>query len=47
MTATPARISKAGQTTSWGGVVSLGLGIFAIVMSEFLPASLPAVIAHT
>lgn len=25
---------------SWAGVVSLGLGIFAIVMSEFLPASL-------
>jgi predicted MFS family arabinose efflux permease len=27
-------------TASWAGVVSLGLGIFAIVMSEFLPASL-------
>jgi predicted MFS family arabinose efflux permease len=26
--------------TSWAGVVSLGLGIFAIVMAEFLPASL-------
>lgn len=25
---------------SWAGVISLGLGIFAIVMSEFLPASL-------
>ena len=25
---------------SWAGVVSLGMGIFAIVMSEFLPASL-------
>lgn len=25
---------------SWAGVVSLGLGVFAIVMSEFLPASL-------
>ena len=25
---------------SWAGVASLGLGIFAIVMSEFLPASL-------
>ncbi|GAA1756448.1 MFS transporter [Agromyces humatus] len=25
---------------SWAGVVSLGLGIFAIVMSEFMPASL-------
>jgi len=30
---------------SWAGVVSLGLGIFAIVMSEFLPASLLPVIA--
>ena len=28
------------ETASWAGVVSLGLGIFAIVMSEFLPASL-------
>ena len=28
------------RTTSWAGVASLGLGIFAIVMSEFLPASL-------
>jgi predicted MFS family arabinose efflux permease len=27
-------------TASWAGVVSLSLGIFAIVMSEFLPASL-------
>ncbi|GAA0466841.1 MFS transporter [Paractinoplanes deccanensis] len=27
-------------TPAWGAVVSLGLGIFAIVMSEFLPASL-------
>jgi predicted MFS family arabinose efflux permease len=27
-------------TTSWAAVVSLSLGIFAIVMSEFLPASL-------
>ncbi|MCQ1950407.1 MFS transporter [Arthrobacter sp. zg-Y859] len=40
MTATPAHIAKADKTASWGGVVSLGLGIFAIVMSEFLPASL-------
>jgi predicted MFS family arabinose efflux permease len=30
---------------SWTGVVSLSLGIFAIVMSEFLPASLLPVIA--
>jgi DHA1 family purine ribonucleoside efflux pump-like MFS transporter len=28
------------KQTSWAGVISLGLGIFAIVMSEFLPASL-------
>lgn len=28
------------KRSSWAGVVSLGLGIFAIVMSEFLPASL-------
>jgi predicted MFS family arabinose efflux permease len=28
------------RPASWAGVVSLGLGIFAIVMSEFLPASL-------
>ncbi|GLZ01276.1 MFS transporter [Actinoplanes sp. NBRC 103695] len=28
------------ETPAWGAVVSLGLGIFAIVMSEFLPASL-------
>jgi predicted MFS family arabinose efflux permease len=31
--------------SSWTGVVSLSLGIFAIVMSEFLPASLLPVIA--
>jgi len=30
----------AGHPASWAGVVALGLGIFAIVMSEFLPASL-------
>ena len=30
---------------SWAGVVSLGLGIFAIVMSEFLPASLLPLVA--
>jgi predicted MFS family arabinose efflux permease len=28
------------RKSSWAGIVSLGLGIFAIVMSEFLPASL-------
>ncbi|MGK5680259.1 MFS transporter [Actinoplanes sp. URMC 104] len=40
--------AAAGEQTagpSWSGVVSLGLGIFAIVMSEFLPASLLPVIA--
>jgi predicted MFS family arabinose efflux permease len=31
---------KAHKPGSWAGVVSLGLGIFAIVMSEFMPASL-------
>jgi predicted MFS family arabinose efflux permease len=30
---------------SWAAVVSLGLGIFAIVMSEFLPASLLPLVA--
>jgi predicted MFS family arabinose efflux permease len=29
-----------GRRASWAGVASLSLGIFAIVMSEFLPASL-------
>ncbi|HXD61797.1 MAG TPA: MFS transporter [Lacisediminihabitans sp.] len=33
-------ISADPKPASWAGVVSLGLGIFAIVMSEFLPASL-------
>ncbi|GAB3216254.1 MFS transporter [Kineococcus gypseus] len=41
---TTASTSSAGSvppgTASWAGVVSLGLGIFAIVVSEFLPASL-------
>ncbi|MFI5957766.1 MFS transporter [Cryptosporangium sp. NPDC051539] len=32
--------STTDHSPSWAGVVSLGLGIFAIVMSEFLPASL-------
>jgi predicted MFS family arabinose efflux permease len=36
---------EAGVRPSWAGVVSLSLGIFAIVMSEFLPASLLPVIA--
>lgn len=39
----PALVSAARPSTTpraWAGVVSLGLGIFAIVMSEFLPASL-------
>ena len=47
MTTTPVTVAKADQSTSWGGVVSLGLGIFAIVMSEFLPASLLPRIAGT
>jgi len=32
--------STSHKPSSWAGVVSLGVGIFAIVMSEFLPASL-------
>ncbi|MCP2266907.1 MFS transporter [Promicromonospora thailandica] len=32
--------STTGKQASWAGVASLGVGIFAIVMSEFLPASL-------
>ncbi|GLK19061.1 MFS transporter [Herbiconiux flava] len=42
-TAPNTRPSDTGTTptpTSWLGVVSLGLGVFAIVMAEFLPASL-------
>ena len=40
-TTTPAEAPAAPDTpASWAGVVSLGLGIFAIVMAEFLPASL-------
>ena len=35
--APPAAVASA---ANWAGVVSLGLGVFAIVMSEFLPASL-------
>ncbi|WP_166983060.1 MFS transporter [Paramicrobacterium fandaimingii] len=31
---------------SWAGVVTLGLGIFTLIMSEFLPASLLPRIAH-
>ncbi|MGA1837689.1 MFS transporter [Herbiconiux sp. 11R-BC] len=33
------------RRASWAGVVSLGLGVFAIVMAEFLPASLLSRIA--
>ena len=38
----PAAPPVAAPTTAanWAGVLSLGLGVFAIVMSEFLPASL-------
>ncbi|SDD65073.1 MFS transporter [Auraticoccus monumenti] len=39
-TSTPTAPPSAPHTASWAGVVSLSLGIFAIVMSEFLPASL-------
>ncbi|MEV4351051.1 MFS transporter [Actinoplanes sp. NPDC049596] len=40
-------VKQAGnRTASWAGVVSLGLGVFALVMAEFLPASLlPAIAA--
>ncbi|NDK33115.1 MFS transporter [Nesterenkonia haasae] len=34
-------------TANWAGVISLGLGIFSIVMAEFLPASLLPRIADT
>ncbi|SMH50944.1 MFS transporter, DHA1 family, purine ribonucleoside efflux pump [Rathayibacter oskolensis] len=37
---TPTGPIEARTPTSWAGVAALGLGIFAIVMSEFLPASL-------
>ena len=42
MSTTTASIDKATtkKPASWAGVVSLGVGVFAIVMSEFLPASL-------
>ncbi|WP_433200945.1 MFS transporter [Dactylosporangium sp. CS-047395] len=39
-TTTPADAPADSRRASWAGVVSLGLGIFAIVTSEFLPASL-------
>lgn len=39
-TITPAPAPATDRSASWAGVVSLSLGIFAIVMSEFLPASL-------
>lgn len=32
--------ANADKSSSWAAVASLGLGIFAIIMSEFLPASL-------
>jgi predicted MFS family arabinose efflux permease len=35
----------AGQDASWAGVASLSVGVFALVMSEFLPASLLSRIA--
>ncbi len=39
-TTEPIETSTAQEKASWAGVVSLSLGIFAIVMAEFLPASL-------
>lgn len=36
----PVATSRARASGSWAGVFSLSLGIFAMVMSEFLPASL-------
>ncbi|MEV5807183.1 MFS transporter [Streptomyces parvulus] len=39
-TTTLSEQSKEQTPASWGGVVSLSLGVFAIVMAEFLPASL-------
>ncbi|MGW4467858.1 MFS transporter [Micromonospora sp. NPDC004704] len=39
-TTTPIETSTADKQGSWAGVAALSLGIFAIVMSEFLPASL-------
>src|SRR4029453_7170971 len=40
MTPPPAAAPTEQSSAAWAGVVSLSLGIFAIVMSEFLPASL-------
>ncbi|WP_306368685.1 MFS transporter [Nocardiopsis sp. CC223A] len=39
-TVTPAGTPTSHRPASWAGVASLGLGIFALVMAEFLPASL-------
>ncbi|MBJ7453627.1 MAG: MFS transporter, partial [Blastococcus sp.] len=36
----PAPAAAGTAAANWAGVVSLGLGVFAIVMSEFLPANL-------
>jgi hypothetical protein len=30
------------QPASWMGVISLSVGVFALVTAEFLPASLPS-----
>jgi len=38
--ATPADTSPAPRAESWTGVAALGLGVFAFIMAEFLPASL-------
>jgi predicted MFS family arabinose efflux permease len=42
---TPGGAPASEQKASWGGVVSLGVGVFALVMAEFLPASLLSPIA--
>lgn len=39
-TITSAETPTSHRSASWAGVVSLSMGVFAIVMSEFLPASL-------
>ncbi|TAJ47871.1 MAG: MFS transporter [Herbiconiux sp.] len=36
----PTPTSTSPRKDSWAGVISLGLGVFALVMAEFLPASL-------
>ncbi|MCS5732369.1 MFS transporter [Herbiconiux daphne] len=45
VSASPTSPAGSGGRTSWLGVASLGLGVFALVMAEFLPASLLSRIA--